>query len=87
MGSAPSRPLKPQHLELAAKLDDLSERAARAIASADVLLVASGAGFSADSGLAVYRDVADVKAYHERGLTYHDLCQPSLLEQDPGTYR
>jgi len=37
-------------------------RAARLVLSADFLLVAAGAGFSADSGLKVYKDIADVPA-------------------------
>ena len=57
-----------------------------AIKQADVLLVATGAGWSADSGLAIYRDVADVAAYHERGLTYRDICTPQWLEEDPGLF-
>ena len=51
--------------------------------SAQVLLLATGAGWSADSGLAVYRDIADVPAYHELGLTYRDICQPRWLSHDP----
>eukprot|EP01012_Entosiphon_sulcatum_P058118 TRINITY_DN8207_c0_g1_i1.p1 TRINITY_DN8207_c0_g1~~TRINITY_DN8207_c0_g1_i1.p1 ORF type:complete len:382 (-),score=40.28 TRINITY_DN8207_c0_g1_i1:57-1202(-) len=59
---------------------DLSLRqAAIAIHNADVLLFASGAGWSADSGLAVYADVADVPAYRQRFLTYGDLCKPQWL--------
>jgi len=40
--------------------------AAKAILSADILLLHTGAGFSADSGLAVYKDIANVPAYRER---------------------
>lgn len=57
--------------------------AARAIKSADFVLVAAGAGFSADSGLPVYADVAEHPAYARRSLTYHDLCRPELLVEDP----
>jgi len=41
---------------------------------------------SADSGLAVYKDVADVTAYRERNVTYHDLCNPSVLDEDPSLF-
>jgi len=83
MGSAPSVPIDKQKHELHERLDELSERAACAISNADVLLVATGAGWSADSGLAVYRDVANVEEYRKRGLTYHDLCDPHVLANDP----
>ncbi|DAZ94839.1 TPA: hypothetical protein N0F65_012528 [Lagenidium giganteum] len=53
------------------------------IARADFLLVAAGAGFSADSGLPVYNDIANVAAYQEQGLEYQDLCDPYWLEEDP----
>ena len=59
------------------------EQAAQAIAAADVLLLVTGAGFSADSGLAAYADVAQVKAYREQGLDYMDICQPQWLYADP----
>ena len=36
----------------------------------------TGAGFSADSGLATYVDVADIDAYRDRGWRYRDLCKP-----------
>lgn len=64
------------------------KEAAEAIASADYFMLATGAGFSADSGLAgkllnchllncaVYKDIADVAAYRQRDLTYADLCVP-----------
>lgn len=57
-------------------------RAAELIVSADILLIAAGAGFSADSGLPVYNDIANMKAYEELGLEYHDLCDPYWLEED-----
>ncbi|KAF0686166.1 Aste57867_22018 [Aphanomyces stellatus] len=46
------------------------------ILAADFLLVAVGAGFSADSGLPVYNDIANVEAYKTMGVEYHDLCEP-----------
>ncbi|KUF79268.1 hypothetical protein AM587_10004050 [Phytophthora nicotianae] len=52
------------------------------LASADFLLVATGAGFSADSSLPVYADIANVDAYEKMDLEYQDLCDPYMLEQD-----
>ena len=52
------------------------QKAAKKIHSADVLLVVTGAGFSADSGLATYIDVADIDAYRTKGWQYRDLCKP-----------
>ena len=49
---------------------------------ADYLLINAGAGFSADSGLPVYNDIADVPAYHEMGVSYADLCDPVWIEKD-----
>ena len=43
-------------------------KAAEKIHQADVLLVCTGAGFSADSGLAVYSDIAKIKPYQDRNL-------------------
>lgn len=67
-------------------LDDLIEdeeykqkqiqKAARVLYESEILLVVTGAGFSADSGLATYIDVADIKAYRDKGWRYRDLCRP-----------
>ncbi|KAL3903191.1 MAG: hypothetical protein SGARI_005487 [Bacillariaceae sp.] len=62
------------------------EKAAKAVADADVLFVVTGAGFSADSGLAVYNDVAKVEAYQLRMLEYSDVCQPKWLEKEPALF-
>jgi len=59
------------------------QKAAEAIRSADVLLLVTGAGFSADSGLAVYNDIANVPAYRERNLDYMGICMPDWLDSDP----
>ena len=83
MGARPSVPTATQQEALEQRKSELERRAALAIQQADVLLVATGAGWSADSGLAIYRDVADVAAYHERDLTYRDICQPEWLHRDP----
>lgn len=57
--------------------------AASAIHAATHLIVAAGAGFSADSGLPVYADVAKTPQWRQRGLDYGDLCQTSLLLTSP----
>jgi len=62
------------------------EKAANAISECDALLIATGAGFSADSGLATYPGVADIKPYREQNLTYHDLCQPIWMTTDPAIH-
>ena len=61
---------------LKSDVEDACRRAAEVIFDADVLLVITGAGFSADSGLATYIDVADVDAYRDRGWRYRDICVP-----------
>jgi len=43
----------------------------------------AGAGFSADSGLAVYKDIAELAAYQDLGVDYHDICRPEWLQYDP----
>ena len=86
MGARVSTPTAAQRAELEQRLPELLARAACAIRSADVLLVCTGAGWSADSGLAVYRDVADVAAYHERNLTYRDICVPRFLDEEPSLF-
>ena len=58
-------------------------RAAQAIKQADYLIIAAGAGFSADSGLPVYADVANHPAYKELGLTYADLCSTLTAVENP----
>ena len=83
MGAVPSAPSDTQVEELRAAQAESVHRAAAAIAQADVLLLLTGAGWSKDSGLAVYRDVADVKAYRDHGLTYADICEPRWLEENP----
>ena len=76
--SQPQPQPQPQQLQ-----DPNYEQAAHAVWTADVLVLITGAGFSADSGLAVYNDVADIPAYQIRLLTYMDVCQPHWLEEDP----
>ncbi|KAH9129654.1 hypothetical protein AeMF1_000327 [Aphanomyces euteiches] len=61
---------------------DTIHAAAEKILSVDILVVALGAGFSADSGLPVYKDVATVDAYIDLGLDYQDLCDPYWVHED-----
>ncbi|CAE8589602.1 unnamed protein product [Polarella glacialis] len=83
MGASPSAPESKHAAALLSGHDAACIEAARTIAEADVFLLCTGAGFSADSGLAIYADVAKVPAYAARGLEYRDLCQPFWLEQEP----
>lgn len=78
--SAPTPPTAAQAAALAAEHTQSIMRAAAAIAHADVLVLLTGAGWSADSGLAVYKDVANVAAYREREVGYAELCDPNLLD-------
>jgi NAD-dependent SIR2 family protein deacetylase len=50
-------------------VERLARSAADALRNADVLLVATGAGFSADSGLATY-DVRSVAHQHLKPMPY-----------------
>jgi hypothetical protein len=80
MGNMPPAPSKSKTRELLKDVDKYCRQAATAITQAEVLIVTTGAGFSADSGLAIHRDVAKVPAYSERKVEYHDLCVPDWLE-------
>mmetsp|Transcript_1681 Transcript_1681/g.3823 ORF Transcript_1681/g.3823 Transcript_1681/m.3823 type:complete len:506 (+) Transcript_1681:16-1533(+) len=60
--------------------------AARVLKDADVLLLVTGAGFSADSGLAVYQDVGKVEAYQLRCLDYADICQRKWIDDEPALF-
>mmetsp|Transcript_40483 Transcript_40483/g.106906 ORF Transcript_40483/g.106906 Transcript_40483/m.106906 type:complete len:388 (-) Transcript_40483:57-1220(-) len=56
---------------------NMIDEAAEALATADWVLVAAGAGFSADSGLPTYEDCLN------QGVDYQQLCRPELLYEDP----
>eukprot|EP00241_Pyramimonas_parkeae_P007203 CAMPEP_0114232616 /NCGR_PEP_ID=MMETSP0058-20121206/4708_1 /TAXON_ID=36894 /ORGANISM="Pyramimonas parkeae, CCMP726" /LENGTH=304 /DNA_ID=CAMNT_0001344115 /DNA_START=39 /DNA_END=953 /DNA_ORIENTATION=+ len=86
MGAQVSKPTAEQKEELKGKLDKNCRNAALAIEDASVLLFATGAGFSADSGLATYKDIADVSAYRERNLEYMDLCQEHWASTEPDIF-
>jgi hypothetical protein len=79
---APAQP--PQ--EQAQARQALYQAAAKAIASADFLLIGAGAGMGVDSGLAAYADVAGVDAWASRGHDYNSLCRPALLDEDPALF-
>ncbi|KAF0853030.1 conserved mitochondrial SIR2 superfamily protein [Andalucia godoyi] len=66
--------------------EDEYSKAARALLNADFCLISAGAGLSADSGLPVYKDIADVEAYRTMGVEYHDLCDPIWLRKDPEVF-
>lgn len=53
------------------------------IANADFLLIATGAGFSADSGLPTYSQVAENEVYKKSGIDYSDLCRVQCLQENP----
>ena len=58
-------------------------RAAAAIVECDALLLATGAGWSADSDLPVYDDIAELPAYRSQQMTYAQLASPACLKNDP----
>ncbi|CAE7432009.1 unnamed protein product [Symbiodinium natans] len=72
--------------ELIANVPHECERLAALLRRADAILVGTGAGWSADSGLATYKDVADVPALRAVDLSYYDLCQTRWLREDPAVY-
>ncbi|CAJ1962903.1 unnamed protein product [Cylindrotheca closterium] len=61
----------------------LIDQAAQLIEAADILLIATGAGFSADSGLPTYSDVAQNPIYQALGIDYGDLCRIQCLKENP----
>ena len=62
------------------------EQAAKALHDADILLLVTGAGWSAESGLAVYGDIGRVPAYQQRNLTYADVAQPHIVGKEPALF-
>eukprot|EP01084_Bolivina_argentea_P111001 198145_1 len=57
--------------------------AAQAILDADFCLLSSGAGWSVDSGLKVFKDIANIDVYKQKHLTYHDLSRPDNIQKMP----
>ena len=66
--------------------DTKIQAAAEAIAGCDFLLVATGAGFSADSGLPTYTQVAENAVYQRQGIEYSDLCRVDCLRKQPALF-
>jgi NAD-dependent SIR2 family protein deacetylase len=68
-------------------LDDALERAARAVASAEAILIGAGAGMGVDSGLPDFRGAAGFwKAYPpyaKLGLEFTQLANPRWFSTDP----
>ncbi|TNJ27901.1 Sir2 family protein [Giardia muris] len=64
----------------------LIEDLAYHIERSNYILLGVGAGFSADSGLAVYRDIAKFPAYERMGVDYADLCDPVWLRRNPDVF-
>ena len=71
-----------QHGSLRQALALLFQRAATIVVRTDVFIVLTGAGWLADSGLAAYKDVAEVPAYTRLGKTCLDLCASEQLLGD-----
>jgi hypothetical protein len=80
------QPTAEQAAALRASFADDCKRAAAAIKSAHILILHTGAGFSADSGLKVYKDVADVEPYRQRGLTYAEIATPDYRSREPDVF-
>ena len=62
------------------------QEAASAIDECNFLLVATGAGFSADSGLPTYTQVASNPVYEKQDMEYGDLCRVSCLKDRPSLF-
>ena len=72
---------------MAESVDLQLERAARAVAGADALLIAAGAGMGVDSGLPDFRGTEGFwRAYPplaELGLRFEEVANPAWFERDP----
>ena len=75
----PDPPTAAEEAALRGQLPAFHIAAAKAIARADILLIVTGAGFSAASGLSTYDTVRDEMAASGRDLSYNDLCNADLL--------
>eukprot|EP00033_Pygsuia_biforma_P002228 GCRY01002468.1.p1 GENE.GCRY01002468.1~~GCRY01002468.1.p1 ORF type:complete len:371 (-),score=97.49 GCRY01002468.1:297-1409(-) len=62
-------------------------RAAEALLQADIVVVNTGAGMSADCPLKTYNEIADLDVYQNANLTYADLSRPDLLKEDPTLFQ
>jgi NAD-dependent SIR2 family protein deacetylase len=72
---------------MTASVDGKLERAARAIAGADALLIAAGAGMGVDSGLPDFRGTEGFwRAYPplaKLGLPFEQMANPAWFDRDP----
>ena len=76
MGAQPTKPEREEADELRKNVPQACSEAADAILDADVLLLATGAGWSAESGLAVYRDIS-VRSDMQSHL--YQRCRPMFV--------
>ena len=74
------KPRKEEEKQIKGDLIANCQKAAEWLRNGDILLVSTGAGMSADSGLGVYKDVGKIPAYKEKGLDYGDLSRPTWIE-------
>lgn len=65
---------------------DNYKQAAEKIKECHFLLLATGAGWSADSGLPTYPGIAKVPAYERHKITYRMICQAGVLRYPPVFY-
>lgn len=86
MGNTTRRPKEEELAEFEENYEKHCKDAAKAIANSTFFLLATGAGFSADSGLAVYKDVASIPAYQEKQLGYSQICDPKWIKDDPSLF-
>eukprot|EP00702_Spironucleus_salmonicida_P001516 EST42807.1 Sir2 family protein [Spironucleus salmonicida] len=77
-----SFPQKPQTSQTFRPKSFLNSSLAEQIIKADFVLIGAGAGFSVDSGLKTFRDIAKIPFYQQQGLTYDDLCDPLWLKRN-----
>eukprot|EP00435_Cladocopium_sp_Y103_P017640 s948_g4.t1 len=83
MGISASKPSEEELRTLKDDIEGCCREVALALKRADVLLLCAGAGFSADSGLPTYEEIANVKAYQDLALKYNDICRPEWMAHDP----
>ena len=77
------RPTEQERKILLANREYYCWKAAQVIKESDYFLLSIGAGFSADSGLPTFTNIADVPAYKKAGYTYPRLCDPSHFIENP----
>jgi len=69
------------------EMSDAANQAAKAIAEADFLLVASGAGLSADSGLLTFATVSEhLSAVLGEGIKYDQAASSDMMARNPALF-